>query len=1230
MPERNWTAAQLEAIGTVDRGVLVSAGAGSGKTAVLAERCARIICDLHPPCDVDRLLVVTFTDAAATEMRQRIERVLRERLAATPTNARLQRQLALLETASISTLHAFCKRTLGRYFAHADIDPRAPQLDENEIGELREEAARSVFDRMGERTDAAGEAFLSLLETYGNTNDWPLMQAVLQVTRFLESVIDPDGWLARAAEYWKLPAGGGLPAFWREKLVGALQAELEEQIGIIAGHLERLQSDSPPRAGEFAADLECYRRALERWRGGLSRTATDGQLEDVCRQIREFQFPKTLRKNKNSGGSAQELEKFERYQKILKDTKDNLFDAALRDGFARFTIADWVAGMARAAPHVNTFLALVEAARAEYAAAKRDLGVMDFADLERRTLELLRDPASGVAGRLRDKFRFVLVDEFQDINPVQAEILRLVSRDEDAGREANLFTVGDVKQSIYRFRLAEPRVFLDRAARLRADPANPRGRAIDLRENFRSSPRIIAALNHVFERLIAADLGGIDYDEHTRLVAGRTSVGELAGPVLELHYVESEPTGAAGPGGTRPEAWDWEQVEREAYVIAERLRAIHQDGVPFGDMAILLRSVQAHAGLFIRTLAECGVPATAESVGGFFESVEILDVLALLQLLDNQRQDIPLAAVLRSPLLGPPLNDDELAEIRALRRGRTMPFFATVGTYAREGPQESLRTRLAATLAQLTSWRRRFRLRPLADVLWALVEETGYLARVSGLRDGARRRANLIRLHEMTRSFGRFNRQGLYRFLRYLDGLRDAERDADAGNVATPGADVVRVMTIHKSKGLEFPVVVVGELGKKFNLRDARGAMLYDRNMGVAFKAVDLAQRVQYPTLPHRLVSRQVRDESLAEELRVLYVALTRAKERLILVGSGKLRDVAKSRAEFADHSGVLPLRSRANARGLLDWLTAALCSLPGDVVSFEDESALCAVKCYDADSMREWKKSPIVSAAVRSRLELCEKLDLPKPSAMTATMRDTLAQLERRLTTAYATPRLARLPAVAAASVIKGQWQGLTDDAAPARESGPRLTARFDPPTLLSATAAEPDAAARGTWTHAFLELVDLRRPCDEADLRRQQDELIASGRLDFPADGIDLPAIAWFFGGELGRRLRDPASRVLREWPFVIGVPPSRLDPAAREADGDEVVLVRGIVDCLLHAGGGWELIDYKTDALQTPQAVDQRAAEYRGQLDIYGEAVRATFGAPVARRSLVFLGPRRVVDL
>ncbi len=1297
MSDIQWTDAQRAAFETTDRSVLVSAGAGSGKTAVLAERCARLVLDAVPPCDVDELLVVTFTEAAATEMRERVGRALRKHLADRPFDVRLRRQITLLDSARISTIHSFCRDVLNRYFAQADLDPQAPILDPLEASIMRRETIRGVFDERASRKGRDGEQFLDFLAAYGMSEDH-LQSTILGVGDFLTSLPDPDEWIAASLERVHCLNATELPPFWLGELHQFLKAELTAQIEAVEQERDAIERFFTGQEDAVASTLQgfydCmieYAVTLTSWRSRLEQEPSASAIDDVCRKgIADYAFPLIPRRNTKALNAlpSQAAVAFEMGQNAVRNIRDRLHKQ-FRENWGAFDTAGWVGGLRAIEPHMKTLVAVLRESRESFQTEKRSLGVIDFSDLERMTLKLLRDESNGVARRLRADIRHVLVDEFQDVNPIQAEIIRLVSREAEPGRTGNLFTVGDVKQSIYRFRLAEPRLFLDRQRAFQFSqqataPGSPApGRAIDLLDNFRSTRPIIDVVNAIFEKLMAADLGGIDYDEHARLKFGQrddpvATESRQTGPALELHLLDdmksaprstnnanNDPDADDAESSQSENPADWQRIEREAYAVAERIRGFIAEGRRYGDIVILLRSMKTRIHLFARTLARMGIPVFSDATGGLFDALEVRDILSVLAVLDNMQQDIPLAAALRSPICGDPLSDTDLAMIRADagEDARYDPFHSAVRRYAQSGSDEDLRERLQARLNRLSDWRRRARRRPIADVLWEIYEESGYFAYVSGLRDGEQRRANLVELHEHARRFGEFQRQGLYRFLRYLDDIRDARLELNAGAVSQPGGDVVRIMTIHRSKGLEFPVVILAELGKQFNLDDAKGAILYDRRLGLAMEAVDIEKRICFPTLPHRLVAHANRMEMLAEELRVLYVALTRAKEKLVLVGTGKDEDGVCSAAPTG---GPLALLRRRSAMSMLAWVEAALDAQPRS----EPPSTMVPMTPlrlferfpYTPDHMAQWRMDPVEASNVgqkRRVLSSMQPLSVistalsdsvnaasahshdSKDTSVVPSSLDAIQVIRRRLMTPYPAALLTRVPSVVAASILKRKWTAIADadyddesanslgnlpGTSPRRQAPP---ADFREPSFATDDRA-PTGARRGTLTHEFLQRLDLTRPCDAADLKAQLANLTSAGAFTTnDARSIDIGAIVWFIQTDTGRRLRNLGTKLYREWPFVLGVDPSRYDPEATRADIEDVLLVRGIIDCLFDDGDGWEVIDYKTDRV-TGAALVERTAAYRRQLEIYAAAVEAVGKVRPRRSWLVFLHAREIVEI
>lgn len=1274
-----WTIAQKKAIVTIGRSILVSAGAGSGKTAVLAERCAHLVMDAQPPSRIDRLLVVTFTEAAAAQMRDRIGRALRERLTREPDNARVRQQLALLDGASICTLHAFCKRVLDRYFAQAGIEPASPIMDAQDAAILRRDLAEAVFRDAAGQSGEAGDRFHNLIQALGAGREYNLIRLALDLDAFLDSIADPKGWLADVAARVQVGDDGVLPEPWRKLLARQVEDEIAEQIK----HVNRAIHDVNAQSAVGAMFLPClnnYADALATWQQELSRAPSESVLDKVCvNGIGQFNFPAIPRAAGKAVAALSTADRaiFVQMQDLCREIRDALFTNRLSIPFGRFTCKGWAEGLQRIAPHVQTLVELVSELRKRYADEKEQLGVLDFSDLERRTLKVLLDDASGVARGLRDKFDHVLVDEFQDVNPIQAEILRRVSREDDPHRANNLFAVGDVKQSIYRFRLAEPRLFLARLALFQpAEDATPPkekgpeptlfdpqssdssqlpGLAIDLVENFRSDEHVIDAVNAVMARLMTSDLGGVPYDARSRLVHGlpkSTAVKDVPG--IELHLLEDMTRAAPRDDDDQPskappaeDPGEWERIEREAWVIARRIELLRAAGTPYQDIVILLRSLAHRAPLMIRALARMGIPVHADVAGGFFDALEVNDCLSLLAVLDNSQQDLPLAALMRSPLLGEPFSDSELVLIRTQESARRGYFHAAVFAYAENGKDDKLRRRLKTMLNRLAEWRRVAREKPLSDLVWQLLQDTNYLAYVEGLPQGDQRRANLIALHDHARKFGTFERQGLHRFLAFIEQMRDADMDLEPAPLKHASAEVVRVMSIHRSKGLEFPVVFVAELGKRFNFSDASGSILFDRELGLGIKAVDVEQRIIYPTLAHQLVSRQIRAESLSEEMRVLYVALTRAKSRLILIGTGKLDRLDEHTGRtFPD--GPLPALMRRSVNTALDWVLPAVCSAPATshridrvaatpvgvipVAPSGNPAPLFHTIVYDSAAMSGWTLDPPKRVNADERLRMLSTMaELPDELRVEGVPAD-LDGVKRRLIAPYRAASLTAIPAVVAASELKRRWEhGPQIDGEPTAAASRTVTRdyRFAPPEFIGLDDVDA-SARRGTSTHAFLQHVDLRRACDPSDLAAQLKSMIERGViLEAEAAEINLDEAAWFFETPIGRRMLSCTAQVRREWPFVMSASPQRFDSTAAPIDGGDQLLVRGIIDCLLNDNGQWDIIDYKTDRVLGTALAD-RAQLYRGQLSIYADAVNKLWPGKAGQKWLVFLNARQVIEV
>ena len=1148
---RTWTPEQAAAIAHAGGGgLLVSAAAGSGKTSVLAERCAHVVCDAADPCGVHELLVVTFTEAAATEMRDRIGKALHAHHGRDPDDPHVARQLATLDRASISTLHGFCSRLLRQHFHRLGLDPAFRILDADEATLLKQEVARDLFADRYDADGDAGKHFRGLIDRYGDGDDTRLVEQVIAGHESLASVVDPGRWRAdaraRLAE-----ATGGRPLRQTE-LGRALLADIGRGLDGLAR--EAAAADRAVRAlGKFDAYTQRLAEVSAMVRH-LRSVLDDHGLDAVREEVDAWTFDRLKPVASTVPNKEQAKARIDAVQKLAKDGDWRRWLA--------FGTAHWSAGMAATAGDAGTLLSLVEAFEGLYARAKESTAHLDFNDLERLTLAVLSDDAgrpSAVARQCHGLYRHVMVDEYQDINGVQDAILRRVSR-ECLGRpnESNLFCVGDVKQSIYRFRLADPQQFLAR----RAAYAAGAGRVIDLRQNFRSRGPLIDAINAVFRSLMTAEAADLDYDESHELVMGADwpppSAASFSGSPVELHLLPKSAGDVAVDAAAEIDGDDAEldRTQREAVLVGRRVldlvgrgdapaaTVVDRDGTvrpaTFGDCVVLLRSMRFKSDVYAKQLRAMGVPVHSESRTGYFEATEVNDVLSLLRVLDNGRQDVPLAAVLRSPLANLPAAEDALARVRlafpAVADG-TMAFHEAVYAYP-AAEKDELGAKLTDVLAQLARWRQVARDRPVAELLWAVYTETGYLAFCGGLPRGDQRQANLVELHDRARQFGEFRRQGLGRFLTFLERLR-AESDLGQAAVAGEADDVVRLMSVHHAKGLEFPVVFVPDLGKLINTADTNGSILLDRDLGLGLQVVDEERQVRYPSLAHAVVRQQLRRHTWAEELRVLYVALTRAKEHLVLVGTADETTVDRWWQQGAGHDGPLPAEFVLAAKTPLEWLVATAAAVGERFIRVSSHTA----DDVNAGSQAQ-ATAPTLSPEQAARAALDELVPPPpRPPAADAVI-DGIGR-------AYPHQAMTGVEAAAAATAV-AKRAAVAKPAAVATESLPVLSM----PRFL-ADATPIGATDRGSATHAVLERLDFAVPPTAAAIRAEVDRLSQSRRVTAEqADSVDVDAIVWFLSTDLGRLMRERSADLRREVPLYFARPEP---PSADPSDPADQVMVR-----------------------------------------------------------------------
>ncbi len=976
--ESTWTEDQWKAVSLRGDNLLVAAAAGSGKTAVLVERIIRQVTDPEHPLDVDRMLVATFTKAAATEMRQRIRAALDREVLKRPNDERLRRQLALLGQASITTLHSFCMEVIQRYYAMIPLDPGFRIASENECAMMREELLEELFeDKYTEEEERDNKQFHRLINWFGGErSDEAAMQLVERLYHFARSHPWPEYWLRETAKAFDVKDAVELEqSVWVEQIMSDLHMALEGLEALLRQAIDTsLQPGGPAAyADTLRADMDLVHQLQD---AVLSKPWSE--LYPVFQQI-AFGKLKSVRKD-----DALDVQLQDTVKQLRETVKKSLSE--LSSLFFGRTPDEFAQELRESAPLMAELAELIIRFSERYQQEKQRRGWVDFSDLEHYALRILRDPASTpqqlipseAALEYRQRFDEVMLDEYQDTNSVQEQLVQLIAREQPGNR----FMVGDVKQSIYRFRLAEPGLFLQKYHYYRDDWSGD-GRRIDLSRNFRSRVQVVDAVNMLFRQLMNEKVAEIVYDDRAELVAGaRYPDGHEGDYAPEFWLLERGGNGAADriddessdsdSAMSGADDAELESARLEAQAIIARVREMTSaDGKPlmiydksiddlrpaeYRDMVILLRSTAVWAPLMLDELKLAGVPAYSDVEQGYFEAVEVDVMLSLLEIIDNPQQDIPFASVLRSPIVG--LNEDELANVRLARKQVTFyeamitvledtaepghgaatdeAMYNANHTVAQEafGGVQSEKAQYSAELVaklhgfheQLQNWRAEAREGELGSLIWRIYRETGYIDWLGGLPGGVQRQHNLRILYERALQFERAgSSQGLFRFLRFIRRLKDTGGDLGSAS-GGPEENAIRIMTIHKSKGLEFPVVFLAGMAKMFNMQDLNAPFLMHKELGFGPKFVDEDTRVSYPTLPNLAIRRRAMKELLAEELRVLYVALTRPRDKLIMLAT--VKDLDKRIAAWSQVQShpflELPDYVLSRARTYLDWLGPA------------------------------------------------------------------------------------------------------------------------------------------------------------------------------------------------------------------------------------------------------------------------------------------------------------------
>ena len=1261
----SWTTEQQQVIDLRNRNILVSAAAGSGKTAVLVERIVKIITDKNHPVDIDHLLIVTFTNAAAAEMRERIGNAIEKALDEQPGDEHLLRQLTLIHNAQITTIDSFCLYVVRNHFHEIDLEPNFRIGDEGELKLLREDVLGKVLEQNYEEPS---EAFSDFVEGYASgRTDAALNEMILQLYEFSRSYPWPEKWLDSFVGIYRIENREELDrAEWLAPLTQNIRFVLKDCEQLLKQALAVTQQDDGPDMYEKAvrSDLEKYE--------SLSKLTSFCELSVALSDIKYDRLA-------SSRGFEGDPDKLELVKSLREQAKDVVKKICRQYFFCSPEMM--IEQLERTEPMLEEVVRLTKQFADEFAAAKRRKNLVDFHDVEHFALQILVDEetekAKKTAEEFRDTFEEIMIDEYQDSNEVQETLLRSISREERG--ENNIFMVGDVKQSIYRFRLARPELFMKKYDSYSLEESTTQ--RIDLHKNFRSREEVLTCTNDIFYKIMARSLGNVEYDAEAALYPG-ASYPVSADFIPEILLADSNDELLEDTELTDKKTLEAKIVAEEIKHLmktqpvtdkaAGTLRAAH-----YSDIVILLRSLSGWADSLVEVLNENGIPAHTVSSTGYFSTVEVQTVLSMLRLLDNPRQDIPMAAVLRSPMAG--LTDEELAVLR-LEDG-SVPFHEAVlelaeGLYEEGGQIEISNSEedqkqgrnadektenhieITAHWKLLKFYKKYKQLRqlvpdtPIHELIEIILRETGYGHYVAAMPAGNRRTANLNMLLEKAAAYEKTSYKGLFHFVRYIDELQKYDVDFGEADMVGENEDVVRIMSIHKSKGLEFPIVIVSGMGKNFNKQDTRSKMVLHPELGIGLDYMDGKKRIKSPTIAKKAIAKQIELENLGEELRVLYVALTRAKEKLILTGT--LKDAAEKLEFYRQQANLskaadrpLSYLTREGASGYLDWILPAVLSYgdkypvriveAAELVLDEVENQLeqnenlteriGEIKAADPQLVGQLKQR--FSQRYPYQTDILRKNKYSVSELKHRAMREKFeAEQEETIPAFLEEPVTPTIP-------LFIQRQGSVEQEAQnkAQDAGQEAESKAEQ-KIKSNTANR--GALRGTAVHRVMECYDFaseKSVYEQMEAMEKEEKITADMRAL-----VREQTVADFVSSETGKRmaLAQRGGALYREKPFVMGFTEEELERYGFGAGAqmieneaqtenaqqeimsenvsqenhmheEDLTLIQGIIDVFWIEDDGITVLDYKTDRVDTAQELIDR---YETQLKLYADALERVF--------------------
>ena len=1154
----NYTKEQEQAIFLRGKNIMVSAGAGAGKTRVLVSRMAELIMDKEHPIEADRFLVMTFTNAAAAEMKERIGTELEERLEKDPDNLYLRKQIRKIRQADISTIHSFCNHLIRTHYNELAIDPSFRIGEEGELFLLRQQAVEQVLE---EAYASGRESFLQFVEAYApGKNDTVLEEMIEDLYHFSRSFPNADGWFEKTGKEAAILAGkdGWDTSAAVTLLLSKAQKEslqIQEELYQL---LESVTEDSPEKYTGLLQEIKEYIDSL-------TQAKDYNSYYKVLSQKSISSFPRASQKEKEWELYEEVKEFHQKVREQINSQKENVFTTPAEELQREAAVIY---------PLLEEYMALTKRFAEIYFLCKKEKNVYDFDDLEHFALELLVESydeqgaaqPSETAKELSKKYKMIFVDEYQDTNLVQETILEMLLNK----KHNSLFTVGDVKQSIYRFRQARPDLFLRRKDQYisQADA----GVSIELRDNFRSAPGVLTFTNYIFSQLMEKEFGGVDYNEKTALRPGDGGPMMQDEETSEILFFQKDSASALKEVP--------EDILAESAVICKRIKELIEEGYHYGDMVILLRSGAGRMEPMAEFLEQEGIPVSCDNKTGYFQTREITVMLNYLSIVDNIYQDIPMASVMLSSI--GKFTEEELVKLRVLIeepvRGK-YTLYDFMRLYMQEGTEEELKKKIRDFLMDLLYFRQQKKEQPLSTLLWDIYERTGFYYDVQLMPDGEKRKENLLMLLKKAEDYEKTVFKGLFYFNRYMKQLKSYEIEMGEAGTSMEEEDVVKIMTIHKSKGLEFPVVFVSGLSKKFNRMDLNKAVLCHPELGIGMECVNTTLRFHHPSLMKKAIQEKVWKDTLEEEMRILYVAMTRAKRKLILTGVIKSEEL-----EAGMRASIQAQKWRAGS--MMDWI------LPVMAEQFRNTDKIwLKARLFSWSDIEELFNAREREEATFSYRHFIEKYVEGQDSSL----------IKKAFSHVYPNMEATKWKRKYSVSELKS----LSQITLPNEESvvyEPDEEERIIP-QFLKEEREEVGGAAKGTIVHKIMEML----PFAKIQTKKQLFDWITDLEQNYP-ESKQISA-KWLYRGieaflfsEQGEKIRkmDEAGKVKKELPFTVGLPVSLIN---QDTEAEDTVVVQGVIDACADMGNHLCLIDYKTD--QIKEGEEQQLLDRYGNQMLYYKA-------------------------